>query len=66
MGEIDRDKGKYDDAVEGNNDGKDDASSFIVFVVTGAVADIIADEDCTCAWDDDCCEGEPVNLDLSQ
>ena len=66
VGEIDGDKGKNDDAVEGSNDSNDDASSLIVFVVTGAVADIIADEDCTWAWDDEWCEGEPVDVYLSQ
>lgn len=53
VGEIEGDKGKNDDSVEDNSDGNDDTSSFIVFVVTGAVADVIADEDCTCTWDDD-------------
>lgn len=52
VGEIEGDKGKNDEAVEDSNDGKDDAASFIVCVVTaGAVATVaavIADvKDCT-------------------
>lgn len=54
VGEIEGDKGK-------NDDGNDDASSFVVFVVTAGVAAIIADvKDCTFTSDDDRWDDEPV------